>query len=66
MTGMLLSGFVLMQENSGGEFHPLHWLVVFGIMFGIPYLTYRFGLRVGSERGYARGYKEGQQSVSTG
>jgi hypothetical protein len=48
-----------------GEFSPFHWLIVlvfFGIVIGIPWLTYRHGRKVGDQQGYIRGYKEGQAS----
>jgi len=53
-----------------GEFSIFHWLIVLvvflGIVFGVPWLSYRHGRKVGDQEGYIRGYKEGQQTVSKG
>ena len=47
-------------------FSPLHWAIVFFILFamtGVPFwLAYRWGKRTGDREGYARGYREGQQA----
>lgn len=47
-------------------FSPLHWAIVFFILFamtGVPFwLAYRWGKRAGDREGYARGYREGQQA----
>jgi hypothetical protein len=48
------------------EFSPLHWIIVFFILFamtGVPFfLAYRYGKRAGDREGYARGYREGQRA----
>jgi Sec-independent protein translocase protein TatA len=49
-----------------GEFNPIHWLIVMGIMLiyvAVPVFLHKIGKKVGDQAGYIRGYKEGQQSL---